>query len=181
MNICLFCAARTDVDEQFHAAAEDLGKRLAERKDVLYYGGGTIGLMGTAARASHKHGGRVVGVIPASLRKREVAYEKADEMIVTTGTSDRKEILIRESDAFVILAGGFGTLDELFDVITTKQLGYHGKPIVIVNTLGYFDPLLKMFDHIIEERFAEIAQKQLFSVCLTVDEALSRIDEALRD
>lgn len=148
---------------------------------MLYYGGGTIGLMGTAARSTHRHGGRVVGVIPASLRKREVAYEEADEMIVTTGTSDRKEILIRESDAFVILAGGFGTLDELLDVITTKQLGYHRKPIAVVNTLGYFDPLLSMFDHIVEEQFADEAQTRLLEVCGTVEEALSRIDAALRE
>lgn len=181
MKICLFCAARTDVDDAYHAAAEDLGRLLAARGDSLYYGGGMVGLMGTAARAVHKHGGRVVGVIPAGLRKREVAYEEADELIVTAGTSDRKEILIREADAFVILAGGFGTLDELLDVITTKQLGYHRKPILLVNTLGYFDPLIQMFDHIIRQRFAAAAQKELFIVCETVDEALSRVDQALRD
>lgn len=179
MNVCLFCASRTNVDSKFHAAAEKLGHALAEHGDTLYYGGGSIGLMGTAARAAQESGGRVVGVIPASLRKREVAYEDADELIVTASTSDRKQILIRDSDGFIILPGGFGTLDELLDVITTKQLGYHRKPIAIVNTDAYFDPLIDMFDHIIRERFADRSQKQLFAVCATVAEALTHLRDRM--
>ena len=176
MNICLFCASRTSVDDLYHDAAEEFGATVARRGDVLYYGGGGIGLMGTAARAVHRHKGRVVGVIPAKLRKREVAYEDADELIVTAGMSDRKEILIKESDAFVILAGGFGTLDELLDVITTKQLGYHSKPIVILNTAGFFSRQLLMFDHIVSERFANATQLNLYGVCSTVTEIFSYLD-----
>jgi uncharacterized protein (TIGR00730 family) len=176
MNICLFCASRTDVDDHYHKAAEEFGATIAQRGDVLYYGGGGIGLMGTAARAVHKHAGRVVGVIPAKLRKREVAYEDADELIVTVGMSDRKEILIRESDAFVILAGGFGTLDELLDVITTKQLGYHSKPIVIFNAAGFFDRQLQMFDHLVSERFASSSQLKLYDVCETVPAIFACLD-----
>lgn len=181
MNICLFCASRTDVDRRYHAAAEEFGAAVAARGDVLYYGGGGIGLMGTAARAVHEHGGRVVGVIPAKLRKREVAYEEADELIVTAGMSDRKEILIRESDAFVILPGGFGTLDELLDVITTKQLGYHNKVILILNTTGFFDGQLRMFDHVVAERFANTSQLELYEVCATVPELFLRLDAPLID
>jgi len=178
MKICLFCASRTDIDERYHAAAEELGARIAERGDILYYGGGMIGLMGTTARSVHKHGGRVVGVIPARLRKREVAYEEADELIVTAGMSDRKEILIRESDAFVILPGGFGTLDEFLDVVTTRQLGFHDKPIVVLNTAGFFDRQLEMFAHIVEERFASASQLELYRVCSTVTEVFAHIDAA---
>jgi uncharacterized protein (TIGR00730 family) len=176
MNICLFCASQTDVDAAYHEAAREFGELIARRGDVLYYGGGSIGLMGTAARAVHKLGGRVVGVIPARLRRKEVAYENADEMIVTAGMSDRKEILIRESDAFVVLAGGFGTLDELLDALTTRQLGYHDKPVVIVNTNGFFDRLLQMFDHIIDERFASAERMNFFEVTATVEEAFDRLD-----
>ena len=179
MKVCLFCASRTDVDDRYHTAAEEFGAGLAKRGDILYYGGGGIGLMGTTARAVHQHKGRVVGVIPAKLRKREVAYEEADELIVTAGMSDRKAILIRESDAFVILPGGFGTLDELLDVITTKQLGYHSKPIVILNTAGFFDRQLQMFDHIVDERFAAASQLRLYEVCSTVSEVFGILDRSI--
>ncbi len=118
----------------------------------------------------------VVAALAARLRTREVAYQDADEMIVTTGMSDRKDILIRESDAFVILAGGFGTLDELLDVITTKQLGYHSKPIAILNTDGFFDRQLQMFDHIVSQRFAGSSQLKLFEVCSTVPEVFKHLD-----
>ncbi len=180
MNICLFCASRTDVDDRYHSVAKEFGAGLAERGDTLYYGGGGIGLMGTAARTVHRNGGRVVGVIPARLRKPEVAYEDADELIVTAGMSDRKEILIRESDAFVILPGGFGTLDELLDVITTKQLGYHSKPIAILNTAGFFSRQLQMFDHIVSQRFAGPAQLRLYEVCSTVPEVFRHLDASAR-
>ncbi|HEX9659295.1 MAG TPA: TIGR00730 family Rossman fold protein [Rhodothermales bacterium] len=172
MNICLFCASRSDVDQAFHDAAAELGKGIAEGGDVLYYGGGSVGLMGTCARAVHAHGGRVVGVIPSRLRDREVAYEAADELIVTATMSDRKRILLDESDGFVILPGGFGTLDELLDAVTTKQLGYHDKPIVIINVAGFFDPQFEMFRGIVWRGFADPGQLALFETTIDVTSAL---------
>jgi len=175
-KICLFCASRTDVDQEHHDAAAAFGKAVAEAGDILYYGGGSIGLMGTAARAVHAAGGRVVGVIPSRLRRREVAYEEADEMIVTATMSDRKKILLDEADAFVVLPGGFGTLDELLDAVTTKQLGYHDKPIVVINVRGFFDPQFAMFDAIVGQRFADPGQLSLFEVADDVEEAMRILD-----
>lgn len=180
-KICLFCASRTDVDQQFHQAAADLGKGIAEAGDVLYYGGGSIGLMGTCARAVHAHGGRVVGVIPSRLRNREVAYEEADEMIVTATMSDRKRILLDEADAFVILPGGFGTLDEVLDAVTTKQLGYHDKPIVIVNVDGFFDAQFEMFRRIVGLGFADPGQLGLFQVTDDVASTLRILHESTEE
>ena len=172
MKICLFCGSRTDVEQHFHDAAAELGRGIAEAGDELYFGGGSIGLMGTCARAVHAHGGRVVGVIPSRLRDREVAYEEADDMIVTATMSDRKRILLDEADGFVILPGGFGTLDELLDAITTKQLGYHDKPIVIVNVEGFFDAQFEMFRNIVGRGFADPGQLGLFETTNDVASAL---------
>lgn len=178
-RICLFCASRTHVDQRYHDAAEELGRGIAHAGDMLYYGGGSIGLMGTAARAVHAHGGRVVGVIPSRLRNREVAYEEADEMIVTATMSDRKRILLDEADAFIILPGGFGTLDEMLDAVTTKQLGYHNKPIAIVNVDGFFGSLFEMFRSIVGEGFADPGQLGLFETTDNVAAALAYIRSAV--
>lgn len=174
-KICLFCASRTNVEQTFHDAATELGRGIAEAGHVLYYGGGSIGLMGTCALAVHASGGRVIGVIPSRLRDREVAYEKADELIVTATMSDRKHILMDEADAFVILPGGFGTLDEFLDAVTTKQLGYHDKPIVIVNVDGFFDAQFDMFRSIVGRGFADPGQLGLFEVVDDVASALAYI------
>ncbi len=174
-KICLFCASRTDVEQIFHDAAAEFGRGIAEAGDVLYYGGGSVGLMGTCALAVHASGGRVIGVIPSRLRDREVAYEKADELIVTATMSERKRILMDEADAFVILPGGFGTLDELLDAVTTKQLGYHDKPIVVVNIDGYFDAQFEMFRSIVGRGFADPGQLGLFEVVDDVASALAYI------
>jgi len=178
-KICLFCASRTNVEQRFHDAAAEFGQGIAEAGDVLYYGGGSIGLMGTCARAVHAHNGRVVGVIPSRLRDREVAYEEADEMIVTATMSDRKRILMDESDAFVVLPGGFGTLDELLDTVTTKQLGYHAKPVVIVNVDGFFDAQFEMFRSIVGRGFADPGQLGLFETVDDVASALEYLRRAL--
>ena len=114
----------------------------------------------------------MVGVIPSRLRDREVAYEEADDMIVTATMSDRKRILLDEADGFVILPGGFGTLDELLDAITTKQLGYHDKPIVIVNVEGFFDAQFEMFRNIVGRGFADPGQLGLFETTNDVASAL---------
>jgi uncharacterized protein (TIGR00730 family) len=180
MRLCLFCSARTQVNDEYHDAARELGALIAERGHELYYGGGSIGLMGTAARAVHEHGGRVVGVIPSRLRSREVAYEKADDLIVTDSMSDRKSILIRESDAFVVLPGGFGTLDELLDTVTMRHLGYHEKPIAIVNTRGYFDRLAAMFEFVASEGFARSTQLDHYKLVNSPSEAIDYLESGLQ-
>lgn len=153
-SICVFCASREDLDPIYPESAKISGKLLAERKLTLIYGGGKVGLMGALAVSTHDAGGKVVGIIPELLVKKEVAYTSADELVITRDMSERKDLLINRADGFLILAGGFGTLDELIEVITLKQLGVHNKPIHIVNTKGFFDPLLLWFDRVVTEGFA---------------------------
>ena len=133
-SICVFCASSSAVAEVYVDVARRLGRRLAERGDRLVYGGGNIGLMGTLATACHERGGYIVGVIPESLKDKELAYEAADELIVTQDMRGRKTIMEKNADAFIALPGGFGTLEELLEIITLRQLHYHDKPVVILNT-----------------------------------------------
>jgi uncharacterized protein (TIGR00730 family) len=136
-------------------AASALGALLAEQKLTLVYGGGKVGLMGAIARAVHANGGKVIGVIPHYLRKKEVAYEQADELIVTKDLRERKAIMEERADAFVALPGGFGTPEEILEILTLKQLEAHGKPVVFLNTNGFFEPLLAMFERLYHEQFTK--------------------------
>ena len=176
MNVCVFCASSNRVDTRFFAAARQLGRRLAERGDVLIYGGGMIGLMGEAARAVHAGGGRVVGVIPERLRIKEVAYEEADELIVTADMRERKAVLEQRSDAFLILPGGFGTLEELAEILTHQHLGYHDKPIAFLNVAGFYDPLLTLFEHFYATHTARATLRDTYFVTDRVDDALAYFD-----
>ncbi len=153
-GICVFCSARDKVDAAHREAAADLGDRLGRGGATLVYGGGSIGLMGIVARQVHAQGGRVIGVIPQSMVRQEIAYTEADELVVTQTMRQRKQIMDRRSRAFVALPGGFGTLEELFEVLTLRQLRMHDKPVVIVNIAGYYDPLLTLFEHLFTHGFA---------------------------
>ncbi len=158
-SVCVFCAASDNVDPAYLEAARETGRLLAERGFSLVYGGGCVGLMGAAAVSAHAHGGRVIGVIPEVLVEREVAYHESDELIVTKTMNERKDVMTARSDAFLTLPGGFGTMDELFEVIALKQLGFHQQPICLVNVNGYFDGLLRLFAQIERERFAPSRQR----------------------
>lgn len=133
--------------------------------------------MGAVARAVHRHGGYVFGVIPEALKSREgVAYEYADELIVTQTMAERKGIMFTRANAFLVLPGGFGTLEEFIEVLTLKQLGYHRKPIALVNTNGFYDPLLELFEHFYRERFASEQYRSQYYVAAGPDEALDYIE-----
>lgn len=168
--ICVFASAR-DVEPVHHEAAARLGRIIGDRGDTLVYGGGAIGLMGVVARAVHARGGRVVGVIPQSMVTHEIAYRESDELVVTQTMRQRKQIMDRRSDAFVALPGGFGTLEELFEVITLRQLAMHDKPIVIINVGGYYDPLLDLFEHVYDQRFANRKHRRTYRVVSEPDAA----------
>jgi hypothetical protein len=176
LTICVFCSSSEGIDPAFFAVAEDLGRALAERGHQLVYGGASVGLMGTLARSVQRHGGRVVGVIPVALEGREIAFTGADELIVTKDLRDRKGIMEERSDAFLTLPGGFGTLEETIEILTLRQLGLHHKPLVILNTEGFYDPLLHLFRHIEREGFAPLGGNGLYQVVATVDEALGYIE-----
>lgn len=153
-SICVYCSASDTIDPAYRGPAKLLGKLIADHGDMLVYGGGSVGLMGEVARAVHAHGGKVVGVIPKSLQTSEIAYHNADELIVTETMRERKQIMDDRADAFVVLPGGFGTLEELAEILVLKILNYTDRPLIIVNPEGFYDPLRELFKHFVENGFA---------------------------
>lgn len=174
--ICVYSSSSCIVDKHYFELAAELGRQIALRKDAMLFGGGMIGLMGATAEAVHKHNGEVIGVIPEALNIKGVVYEYCDELIETPGMRERKAAMDERSDAFIALPGGYGTLEEILEIITLKQLKYHHKPIVILNINGFYDKLLDMFDNIIEQKFAKEDCKKLYFVAHNVVEALEYID-----
>ena len=171
-SICVFCGSRHGADARFRAAATRLGELAGAAGLRLIYGGGHVGLMGAVADAAMAAGADVVGFIPTGLLAREVGHRAITELIVTSTMYERKQEMIDRADAFVILPGGLGTLDELLEVITLRQLRYHDKPVVLVNLDGYWDPLLALVDRVIETEFAAPSARELYDVVATVDEVL---------
>lgn len=171
-SICVFSASSNAVGPAFFVLAEEVGAALAARGHVLVYGGTNIGLMGAMARAAQQHGGKVVGVIPAFIAKRGFAYEHADELIITNDMRQRKATMEARSDAFLALPGGFGTLEEVLEVITLKQLQQHIKPVVFLNRDGYYDPLLALFEHMYEQGFAKPAYRLMYHFAGDIAQAL---------
>ncbi len=154
-TICVYCSSSDAVAPVYLAAARELGAQIAARGDALVYGGANLGLMGALAQAVHAGGGRVVGVIPHAFRERGIAYEAADELILTQDLRERKAQMEARADAFVALPGGFGTLEELLEILTLRQLRTHTKPVVLLNTGNFYAPLLALFAHFYREHFAK--------------------------
>lgn len=153
-SICVFCGSQQGKRARYRNDAARLGELSALAGLELVYGGGHVGLMGMVADAAMKAGGRVVGFIPERLLELEVGHREISELIVTDRMSDRKDRMIERADAFAVLPGGLGTLDELFEVLTLRQLGYHEKPTFLINSEGYWDPLLALVERTIEGGFA---------------------------
>jgi uncharacterized protein (TIGR00730 family) len=175
ITICVFGASSSLIDPIYHADATMLGKEIAHRDDTLLFGAGANGLMGTVARAAQQNGGRIIGIIPEALNQTGMVYQTCDELIVTKGLRERKAIMDARSDAFIALPGGFGTMEELLEIITLKQLGYHAKPIVILNTNDYYRKLLAQFDTMIGASFAEAGSINLYRILYDPIAALNYI------
>jgi uncharacterized protein (TIGR00730 family) len=171
-SICVFCGSRHGDDPRFRAAAARFGELVGAAGLRLIYGGGHVGLMGAVADAAMAAGADVMGFIPTALLAREVGHRAITELTVTSTMYERKQEMIERADAFVILPGGLGTLDELLEVVTLRQLEYHDKPVVLVNMDGYWDPLLALFDRVIEREFAAPSARALYDVVATVDQVL---------
>ncbi len=163
-NICVFAAASCDVAQIYHDAARETGRYIGREGDTLLFGAGDGGLMGGCARAVHAHGGKVIGVIPQGLNSPGVAYPMCDELVVTAGLRERKAVFDDRAHAFVALPGGFGTMEELLEIITLKQLGVHQRPVVVLNINGYYDLLLAQFEVGITQSFARAACRSLYHV-----------------
>lgn len=171
--ICVYCSSSDAVDTVFVRAAEQLGAAIAERGWSLVYGGANIGLMGTLARSVRKSGGRVVGVIPESISDHGLAFREADELMVVDSLRERKRIMEELSSGFVALPGGFGTHEELLEILTLKQLHIHNKAVIILNIDNFFKPLLDLFDHLYARSFAKNEHRNTYSIC---DDISSTID-----
>lgn len=175
-TICVYSSSSTAIEQLYFDAATQLGQLMALRGDELLYGGGMIGLMGAIAEAVRKNGGKVIGVIPKALDRPGIVYENCDELIVTEGMRERKAMMDARSEAFIALPGGYGTLEELLEIITLKQLKYHNKPIVILNLNHFYDPLLAQFESIAQQHFAKHESQDLYRVTDSITDALQYID-----
>jgi uncharacterized protein (TIGR00730 family) len=171
-----YCSSSAAVDGSYAEAARALGAAIAGRGDELVYGGTSVGLMAALSAAVRAAGGRVTGVIPELMVERGLADDAVDELVVTAGMDGRKQEMIGRADAFVALPGGFGTLEELLEVLTLKQLGYHRKPIVLLDVDGFWAPLLALFQHLYDARFARPEYAQLYHVAADVDALLHHVD-----
>jgi len=160
-RICVFCGSNAGARSEYAETARALATVLAERKLGIVYGGGNVGLMGVVADAALARGGEVIGVIPQKLVDKEVAHRGVTELRIVETMHERKALMNDLSDAFIALPGGFGTLDEFFEVLTWSQLGFHGKPCALLNVAGYYDGMLAMLDHAVTERFLRPAHREL--------------------
>ena len=177
--ICVFCGASFGNDPRFRAAAGDLGAGLARAGYSLVFGGGGLGLMGVVAKAVQAGGQQVQGIIPAFLQNLEPPVSEEEKLIVTPHIQERKALMLKLSDAFVVLPGGLGTFDEFFEVATEAQLGVHKKPIIVVNVNGYFNALDAMLRSIVESGFAKKTIFKLYHLADGPQDALKILAEAL--
>jgi uncharacterized protein (TIGR00730 family) len=174
-SVCVFCGSAAGANPVYAITARELGRELAERKLALVYGGGRVGLMGEVATAALASGGAVIGVIPHSLALKEVAQEDCTELVVVNTMHERKSLMADRADAFVALPGGYGTCDELFEILTWAQLGIHQKPVVILNVNGFFAPLLAWLDHIVIEGLLKPKHRELLLVADSVPELFAKL------
>jgi uncharacterized protein (TIGR00730 family) len=162
--VCVFCGSSPGADPAFADAAESLGRELARRGIRLVYGGGRVGLMGVLAESALRSGGEVHGVITRALRDKEVAHLGLTTLRIVATMHERKAAMADEAEAFVMLPGGFGTLDEFFEALTWTQLGIHAKPCGILNVGGFFDPLLELFEAATRQRFIRAEHRDMVVV-----------------
>jgi hypothetical protein len=178
-SICVFCASSELAGGRDRAVAAELGCAIASQGWGLVYGGGNTGLMGEVARGALATGGRVIGVIPHRLVDLELAFDGVTEMIRTETMRERKHVMDARSDAFVVLPGGIGTLEELVEILTLKQLGFHDRPIVVLDPRGYWEPLHAQVDRMVDEGLAAGGLKDLWEIVGEVPSAIAAVRRGL--
>jgi uncharacterized protein (TIGR00730 family) len=176
-RICVFCGSSVGADPKYVAEAKSLGLRIAGCGWGLVYGGTSIGLMGATADAALSGGAEVIGVLPQTLQDREIAHRGLTKLHMVGSMHERKALMASLSDAFIALPGGYGTLDEFFEIVTWAQLSIHSKPCLVINTDGYFDFLLRFLDHAVREEFVKPANLKLVQVASDSAEALQWIEQ----
>lgn len=160
----VYCSSSDALEKSYYKVAEELGAWMVQHRYDLVFGGSNVGLMGTLARAVQANGGQVTGVIPEFILNKGIAYEASNELIVTKDLRERKKIMEDRADAFIALPGGFGTLEEILEVLTLKQLQAHTKPVVLLNTNGFYDPLTVFFDFMYERHFAKRDHQEIYFI-----------------
>lgn len=177
-SVCVYCGSRPGNNPAFTRDAEALGWGLAKAGLRLVYGAGDVGLMGSVARAAQEAGGNTFGVIPAHLVAWEVGKKDLTSYIVTETMHERKKVMFMNCDAVAVLPGGAGSLDELFEVLTWRQLGLHQKPVFLVNTDGYWDPFMSLLDHVVARGFADATLLDYITVVTDAEAALTALRRA---
>lgn len=176
MNICVYCSASDRIAPGYFQLAVELGMALAVRGDTLVYGGSSVGLMGMLARTMQEQGARVVGVIPEALVAMEVAYNNADELLVTSTMRERKAMMEARADAFLALPGGVGTMEEVFEIMAARSLNLVQKPLVLLNYDGFYDPLVRLLEHMHEANFLRTHYGEMVHFAASVQDALVYVD-----
>lgn len=175
-NVCVFCASSADIDERYLLAARELGQRLAEGGWRCVNGGGAVGLMGAVTDGTLDADGEVTGVIPKFMVDNGWCYDRLEDVIITPDMHQRKQMMSEMADAVIALPGGVGTFEELLETLTWRQLGLVKVPVIILNTLGYYDALLTMLDHAINEGFMKSSHAALWQVASTPAEAITLLE-----
>ncbi len=174
-RIAVYCGSTGGVGNQYLEAARETGRYLAEHEIEVVYGGGRVGMMGAVANAALAAGGKVYGVIPEKLKTREIAHDGLTQLHVVDGMHTRKTMMANMADAFIALPGGWGTLEEIFEVVTWTQLNYHKKPVGILNVRSYYDHLIKFLDHAATEGFIRPIHRPLLSSSDSLEVLLDRM------
>lgn len=172
-NICVYCSSSGSLDEKFYKAAYELGKEIAKNGHSLVYGGSTCGCMGKVAEGVINNGGSAIGIIPEAIIAKGVQSPKGVNVIVTKDMNDRKQLMEEKADIFLALPGSFGTMDEIFQVIVTKQLSYHKKGIIFINIDGFYNSLFEMFENFYRHNFAKDFNRELYYICDNIEDAIN--------
>lgn len=180
-TVCVFCGASQNVDYIYQESAIVLGKELAINNYNLVYGGGKLGLMGLVATSALENGGKAYGFIPEHLQSFEGGMEDLTELHIVDNMHTRKWKMSKMADGFVLLPGGFGSMDEFFEIITWRQIKLHDKPVVIVNTNGYWSPLIQLMEGIIEKGFAREKHRKYFSVVDRAEDAIGELEKMAKE
>jgi hypothetical protein len=177
-RVCIFCASSPGIKKKYFDIADELARILVKNNIAINYGGGGVGLMGRIADVALANGGSIRGYIPVFMNQMKWAHEKVTEMILVDNMHERKYRLRKDADAIIALPGGVGTLEELLEVITLKQLGQFNKPIVILNTDGFYDPILELMERMVEEHFMRDIHRKIWSIANHPSEILDAISNA---
>lgn len=172
LSVCVFCGSRTGLKPHFKDLAQSVGRKIAEMGCRLVYGGGSIGLMGAVSKSVQENGGKILGIMPQGLLKKEIGKFDLDSLIVTEDMHQRKKLMFTNSDFAIVLPGGIGTMDEFFEILTWSQLGIHNRPIILVDHEKFWEPLISLLQHQVAMGFAESTVFELFQVIDQADFSL---------